>query len=119
MRRVDVIDLLLLAAIWGSSFLFIRLSVDDFGPIALSGMRTHIAGVTLLPILFLSKKIAVIRTYWRSIIVVGLFNSALPFIFFNFATMTLPAGTMSRLWVMCMASVTSVVFQGWVTSSGL
>ncbi|MCM0034222.1 MAG: DMT family transporter [Burkholderiaceae bacterium] len=95
MRRVDVIDLLLLAAIWGSSFLFIRLSVDDFGPIALSGMRTLIAGVTLLPILFLSKKIAVIRTYWRSIIIVGLFNSALPFIFFNFATMTLPAGTMS------------------------
>lgn len=95
MRRVDVIDLLLLAAIWGSSFLFIRLSVGDFGPIALSGMRTLIAGVTLLPILFLSKKIAVIRTYWRSIIIVGLFNSALPFIFFNFATMTLPAGTMS------------------------
>jgi drug/metabolite transporter (DMT)-like permease len=95
MRRVDVIDLLLLAAIWGSSFLFIRLSVSDFGPIALSGMRTLIAGVTLLPILFLSKKIAVIRTYWRSIIIVGLFNSALPFIFFNFATMTLPAGTMS------------------------
>ena len=51
MRRVDVIDLLLLAAIWGSSFLFIRLSVGDFGPIALSGMRTLIAGVTLLPIL--------------------------------------------------------------------
>jgi drug/metabolite transporter (DMT)-like permease len=51
--------------------------------------------LTLLPILFLSKKIAVIRTYWRSIIIVGLFNSALPFIFFNFATMTLPAGTMS------------------------
>jgi drug/metabolite transporter (DMT)-like permease len=95
MRRVDVIDLLLLAAIWGSSFLFIRLSVGDFGPIALSGMRTLIAGVTLLPILFLSNKIAVIRTYWRSIIIVGLFNSALPFIFFNFATMTLPAGTMS------------------------
>jgi drug/metabolite transporter (DMT)-like permease len=95
MRRVDVIDLLLLAAIWGSSFLFIRLSVGDFGPIALSGMRTLIAGLTLLPILFLSKKIAVIRTYWRSIIIVGLFNSALPFIFFNFATMTLPAGTMS------------------------
>ena len=95
MRRVDVIDLLLLAAIWGSSFLFIRLSVGDFGPIALSGMRTLIAGVTLLPILFLSKKMAMIRTYWRSIIIVGLFNSALPFIFFNFATMTLPAGTMS------------------------
>ena len=36
-----------------------------------------------------------LRDYWRSIIFVGLFNSALPFIFFNFATMTLPAGTMS------------------------
>lgn len=95
MRRVDVYDMLLLAAIWGGSFLFIRLSVGDFGPIALSGMRTLIAGATLLPILLWRDKLQVIRAYWRSIIIVGLFNSALPFIFFNFATMTLPAGTMS------------------------
>lgn len=95
MRRVDVYDMLLLAAIWGGSFLFIRLSVEDFGPIALSGMRTLIAGATLLPILLWRDKLQVIRAYWRSIIIVGLFNSALPFIFFNFATMTLPAGTMS------------------------
>jgi drug/metabolite transporter (DMT)-like permease len=95
MRRIDVYDLLLLAAIWGGSFLFIRLSVSDFGPIALSGMRTLIAGAALLPVLLWRNKIAMLRNYWRSIIIVGLFNSALPFIFFNFATMTLPAGTMS------------------------
>ncbi len=95
MRRIDVYDLLLLAAIWGGSFLFIRLSVGDFGPIALSGMRTLIAGAALLPVLLWRNKIAMLRDYWRSIIFVGLFNSALPFIFFNFATMTLPAGTMS------------------------
>ncbi len=95
MRRIDVYDLLLLAAIWGGSFLFIRLSVGDFGPIALSGMRTLIAGAALLPVLLWRNKIAMLRNYWRSIIIVGLFNSALPFIFFNFATMTLPAGTMS------------------------
>lgn len=95
MRRVDVYDMLLLAAIWGGSFLFIRLSVEDFGPIALSGMRTLIAGATLLPILLWRDKLQVIRAYWRSIVIVGLFNSALPFIFFNYATMTLPAGTMS------------------------
>jgi drug/metabolite transporter (DMT)-like permease len=95
MRRIDVYDLLLLAAIWGGSFLFIRLSVGDFGPIALSGMRTLIAGAALLPVLLWRNKIAMLRDYWRSIIIVGLFNSALPFIFFNFATMTLPAGTMS------------------------
>ena len=95
MRRIDVYVLLLLAAIWGSSFLFIRLAVGDFGPIALSGMRTLIAGVALMPLLLWRNKIVMIRTYWRSIIIVGLFNSALPFIFFNFATMTLPAGTMS------------------------
>ena len=95
MRRIDVYDLLLLAAIWGGSFLFIRLSVGDFGPIALSGMRTLIAGAALLPVLLWRNKIPMLRDYWRSIIFVGLFNSALPFIFFNFATMTLPAGTMS------------------------
>jgi drug/metabolite transporter (DMT)-like permease len=95
MRRIDVYDLLLLAAIWGGSFLFIRLSVGDFGPIALSGMRTLIAGAALLPVLLWRNKIVMLRDYWRSIIFVGLFNSALPFIFFNFATMTLPAGTMS------------------------
>ncbi len=95
MRRADVYTMLLLAAIWGSSFLFIRLSVEDIGPIALSGARTLIGGLALLPILFFSDKLSVICRYWRSIIIVGLFNSALPFIFFNFATMTLPVGTMS------------------------
>jgi drug/metabolite transporter (DMT)-like permease len=95
MRRIDVYDLLLLAAIWGGSFLFIRLSVGDFGPITLSGMRTLIAGAALLPVLLWRNKIAMLRDHWRSIIFVGIFNSALPFIFFNFATMTLPAGTMS------------------------
>lgn len=95
MRRFDVYALLLLAAIWGSSFLFIRIAVGDFGPLALSGARTLLAGLALLPLLFWRHKLSVIRRYWRSIIIVGLFNSALPFILFNYATMTLPAGKMS------------------------
>jgi drug/metabolite transporter (DMT)-like permease len=95
MRRTDVYAMLILAAIWGGSFLFIRLAVDDVGPVALSGARTLIGGLALLPILFFSDKLPVLRLHWRAIIIVGFFNSALPFILFNYATMTLPIGTIS------------------------
>ena len=95
MRRADVIDLILIAAIWGSSFLFIRMAVPDFGPVTLSGLRTLGGGILLLPLLFMQDRFALLRRHWRGIIVIGLCNSAIPFLLFNYATMSIPSGTMS------------------------
>jgi drug/metabolite transporter (DMT)-like permease len=43
MSRRDLIDFVLLAAIWGASFLFMRVAVPEFGPFALIGLRSGIA----------------------------------------------------------------------------
>ena len=50
MKRRDVVDLLLLAMLWGGSFLFMRLSVPEFGPMPMVEMRVAIAALFLLPV---------------------------------------------------------------------
>lgn len=95
MRRKDLYDLVVLAAIWGGSFLFMRLAVGQLGPLPLMGVRTLLAGLLLVPLLLWRKKLPSLLTYWRPIAVVGLFNSALPFVLFAYATQSIPSGTMS------------------------
>ena len=95
MRRKDLSDLFLLAAIWGGSFLFMRMAVGDLGPIVLSALRTLIAGSLLLPVLVWRKKLPLLFKSWRPIVIVGLLNAVLPFLFLSYATRTLPSGTMS------------------------
>ncbi|MGZ9032774.1 MAG: EamA/RhaT family transporter, partial [Burkholderiaceae bacterium] len=51
MQRRDAIDLVLLAAIWGASFLFTRMAAPAFGPLALAEVRVAIAALILVPLL--------------------------------------------------------------------
>lgn len=95
MHRKDLYDMLILAAIWGGSFLFMRMSVHEFGPLPLIGIRTLLAGLLLLPVLIWRQKLPLLLAYWRPIAIVGLFSAAFPFILFAYATKTLPSGTMS------------------------
>ena len=92
MKPRDLADLLLLAAIWGSSFLFMRLVVPAFGPVALAFVRVSGAALLLLPLLALRGEWPHLRRHWRPLLVLGLCNSALPFLFFGYAMYTLPAG---------------------------
>ena len=91
MKPRDLTDLLLLAAIWGSSFLFMRLAVPAFGPVALAFVRVTGAALCLLPILLLRGEGPALRQHWKAMIVLGLTNSALPFLLFGYAVYTLPA----------------------------
>ena len=92
MKPRDLADLLLLAAIWGSSFLFMRLVVPAFGPVALAFVRVSGAALLLLPLLALRGEWPHLRRHWRPLLVLGLCNSALPFLFFGYAMYTLPTG---------------------------
>ncbi len=95
MTRRDLIDLLLLAAIWGGSFLFMRLSAAEFGPFALAGLRVAGASLVLLPLLVQQGQLAVLRQYWQPLAVVGFANSALPFLCFAYAALHISAGLAS------------------------
>lgn len=97
MRGQDITDLILLAAIWGSSFLFITLAVDDFGPFALMALRTGIGLLVLMPLLFWRHALPDLVRHWKPIFAVGIINAALPFTLLAYAAFVIPAGVLSIL----------------------
>ena len=95
MKRSDAIELTGLAAIWGASFLFMRMGAAEFGPVALAAVRVWGATLFLLPLLALRGQAAVLRAHWKPIFVVGITNSALPFLCFSYAALSITAGLSS------------------------
>lgn len=95
MKTSDLSELVALAAIWGASFLFMRLGAAEFGPVALAAVRVIGATLFLLPLLALRGQLPVLRQHWKPIFVVGLLNSALPFLCFSYAALSITAGLSS------------------------
>ena len=75
--------LYLLAAIWGVSYVFIKVAVEDIEPAPIMAARALLAGLLLFPYLAVtmgSRPAAVaLRTYWRPAFVLGALNAAVPF----------------------------------------
>jgi len=88
-------ELIGLAALWGASFLFMRVAADDFGPAALAWLRVAIASAVLLPLLWWRGGAAAARSHWRTIALVGLLGSALPFVAYGYAALAIPAGLLA------------------------
>ena len=97
MKGADLAELTLLAALWGASFLFLRLGAHEFGPIALAAVRVGLASVVLLPLLAWRRELGQLRRHWRALLLVGLLNSAAPFALFSFAALSITAGLASIL----------------------
>lgn len=97
MKPFDLAELTLLAAIWGASFLFMRLGAHEFGPIALAAVRVAGASLLLLPLLALREGLTELRREWRLLLVLGWLNSAVPFVLFSFAALSITTGMSSIL----------------------
>jgi drug/metabolite transporter (DMT)-like permease len=95
MKLAHLLELLLLAALWGASFLFIRLGAHEFGPLALAGLRVVGASALLLPVLVWRGEWPALRQHWRRIGLVGLTNSALPFVCYGVAALAITGGLSS------------------------
>lgn len=91
-KKSDVATLILLGAVWGASFLFMRMGAAQFGSMALAGMRAIGAAICSIPLLLSRERLAELRANWRSVALIGLANSALPFVLFSYAAQSLPAG---------------------------
>lgn len=87
-----VVTYFFLAAVWGGSFLFMRIGVPEFGPYAFGGLRVGIAGLVLLPFLFSAKRIAEVRDNWLKLSTIGFFSTGVPFMCFAYALQSLNAG---------------------------
>jgi len=97
MRLREVADLVLLAAIWGSSFLFIRIAAPAFGPVALVEVRMVSGALVLLPLLAAGVGLGALRTHARPIALISVINFALPFVLVTYAMLTLTAAFASLL----------------------
>lgn len=92
MSRSDVVDFVLLSAIWGASFLFLRVAAPEFGPFALMGLRSGIAALCLLPIFLMREGRAPLVKHARELTVVGIVNAVIPFTLLAYAALSLTAG---------------------------
>jgi drug/metabolite transporter (DMT)-like permease len=90
--RTWLADFLMLAAIWGASFMFMRLAALDLGALPTAAMRVAIAALFLLPLLVAKGHWPVLRQHWRTVFAVGLLNSAIPFALYAFAVMHISTG---------------------------
>ncbi len=97
MGILNFIQLLFLAALWGASFLFMRITVPILGPIWLIEIRVLLAGVALVPLLIYLNLWSEVRRRIIPLFIIGCINSAVPFLLFAFASLFLPAGFMSIL----------------------
>src|ERR687896_2015142 len=97
MRRADTARLLLLAAIWGASFLFNRIAAPTLGPVLTAELRTLIAGIALAAYFGVAGFNPEWRRWGRQYVIVGILTSALPFLLWAYAALTLTAGLMSVL----------------------
>ena len=84
-----------LGAIWGSSFMFMRLAVADFGPVATATLRVSLGALFLLPLLLWRGQWPALRARWPAIFFVGLLNSGIPFALFAFSLLTITTGLSS------------------------
>lgn len=87
-----IADFVLLAAIWGSSFLFMRLGTVEFGALPTAAVRVAVAAVFLMPLLWLRGLTPQLRQHWKPVFVVGVLNSGIPFVLFSFALLSITTG---------------------------
>ena len=87
-----LVDLLLLGALWGASFLFMRIGAAEFGALPTAGMRVTIAAAVLVPLMLLRGQGRDLRRNWKAVMLIGVGNSALPFALFCFALLSINSG---------------------------
>ncbi len=97
MKPTDLMRLLLLSAIWGASFLFMRVAAPSFGPLSLIFLRVVCAALCFSPLLLRRQARTDLTRHWRPLAIIGVFNSALPFSLLAFSTLSLEAGFTSLL----------------------
>ncbi len=97
MTAGDYGRLVALAAIWGASFIFMRVAAPVLGPAWTAEGRVLIGGFALLAWFRFTGFDPAWRSHWRVYALVGLVNSAIPFALYAFAAMHLPAPLLAVL----------------------
>ncbi|MES2263400.1 MAG: DMT family transporter [Pseudomonadota bacterium] len=97
MSTANLLRLILLAAIWGASYLFMRIAAPVLGPAVLIEYRVVFAALFLAIVGWVMHKPLELRQHWKHYLVLGLFNSAIPFLLYAYAARTLSASVLAVL----------------------
>ena len=92
MHRREVVLLLTLASIWGASFLFIKLGVDEVEPAVVVLGRLVVGVAVLVPVVVLRGAIPDLRAMWVPCVVLGALNNAVPYWLIAFAETRIDSG---------------------------
>lgn len=95
MGFASLLQLFTLATIWGGSFIFMRVAASPLGPVALIEGRVLFAAVTLLIISWIVKKKLPVKGNRKHFFILGLFNTALPFLLFAYAAQIMNASSLA------------------------
>ena len=87
----------ILGAVWGSAFMFIKIATPELGPIALVNIRLAVAGLIFIPFLLQQKYLKHFRSNLKSILVLSVINTALPFSLFAYASLESSSNMLSIL----------------------
>ncbi len=97
MSIAHITQLLILSAVWGASFLFVRVAVPYLGPVLLIEFRVGFAALFLTLVGWLLHKNLSLKKHWKHYVFLGLFNSAVPFLLFAYAAQSLTVSLLSIL----------------------
>jgi drug/metabolite transporter (DMT)-like permease len=89
--------LLALGAIWGASFLFMRIAVPEFGALPMAAVRVSVGALFLLPILLSKGGFAPLSGRFVHLAILSLMTQSIPFGLFSYAAAHQPAGTSAIL----------------------
>lgn len=79
MKTKYFLAIILLSALWGFSFLFMKISSPEMGAIFTTNLRVLISAITLIIVCFLNKDKISFLKMWKEYFILGLLNAALPF----------------------------------------
>jgi drug/metabolite transporter (DMT)-like permease len=96
-KRSWLPEYILLAALWGASFLFMRLGAAEFGALPSAGVRVTVAALFLLPLLIVRGHWPELLRHRRKLLLLGMLNSGLPFAAIAFALLSISTGLSSLL----------------------
>lgn len=91
MKTRHFFQIILLSALWGASFFFLRVASPALGPWVLAGLRVALATLTLALVMRALRHDWPWR-HWRELLLLGCLTVALPFLLFSWAALHLPAG---------------------------
>jgi drug/metabolite transporter (DMT)-like permease len=113
-RWLTPIELTLLGAIWGGSFLFMRVAAGDFGPFALVEVRLVLGALILLPFLWKARAQFTQPRLWLHLTWIAAINSAIPFVLFAWGAERAPAGigAITNSMAVMFASLVAFIFYG-------